>query len=537
MNYREEIAFYLRVLKRRFAHLIVPMVLVGTAGSVIVMSLPSIYSSSGKILVESQQIPNVLVQSTVTALASERVQVLQQRVMTRENVLALADKFSLFANRRNLSKTDLVSLIQSRITFEMIDLEATVKKKARKDQVAIAFSVGFDHEQPGIASKVANELVTIILEDDARNRTKRASDTTEFLKQENERLAQELESAEAQISEFKLKNSIALPEKLAFNMGILERQQQEIQTIDREIRAAEDGKRLLVLEASIRKAQPNAAADGGKAPNIDQQLQALKDQYTERLTLLSENHPQMRAFRKLIATKEAMAATAKASVVEAAPIDLKDPNLSVETRILAEKIAAVDSGNAALQARKAQLISSNNTLQDIIVQTPKIAADLSSMERHRASLQNSSDQMAAKLAQAQLGERLEENQQAERFEVLEAPVVAQEPSRPKRSPLMFIVAGLSVFAGAASAFGADLLSGTIKRSSDLSRRLNLKVLTVIPYIETRREYRRSRIVSILVVLALLAALGFGLLAIHLFYSPLDILALRATAYLKSLVNS
>ena len=115
--------------------------------------------------------------------------------------------------------------------------------------------------------------------------------------------------------------------------------------------------------------------------------------------------------------------------------------------------------------------------------------------------------------------------------------MAQEPSRPKRSPLMFIVAGLSVFAGAASAFGADLLSGTIKRSSDLSRRLNLKVLTVVPYIETRREYRRSRIVSILVVLALLAALGFGLLAIHLFYSPLDILALRATAYLKSLVNS
>ena len=537
MNYREEIAFYLRILKRRFAHLIVPMALVGAAGTAIVTSLPSIYSSSGKILVESQQIPNVLVQSTVTALASERVQVLQQRVMTRENVLALAEKFSLFANRKNLSKSDLVSLIQSRITFEMIDLEAAAKRKAKKDQVAIAFSVGFDHEQPATAAKVANELVTIILDDDARNRTKRASDTTDFLNQENERLGQELKNVEAKISEFKLRNSAALPEKLPFNMGILERQQQEIQTIERDMRTAEDGKKLLALEATIRKVQPNVAADGGKALTVDQQLQALKDQYAERLTILSENHPQMRALRKLITTKEALAETAKASVVEAKPVDLKDPNLSAETRILAEKIAAVDSSNAALEARRKQLIDSNNKLQDIIVQTPKVDAELGSLERQRASLQKSSDEMAAKLAQARLGERLEENQQAERFEVLEAPVVPQEPSRPKRSPLMLIVGGLSLFAGAASAFGADLLSGTIKRSSDLSRRLNLKVLTVVPYIETLREQRKSKIARRLVMLALIAAIGLGLLAIHMFYSPLDILGLRVISYLKSLVNT
>lgn len=536
MNYSEEIAFYSRILKRRLAHLLVPMAVVGAVGTGIVLKLPSIYTSFGKILVESQQIPNVLVQSTVTAQASERVQVLQQRVMTRENILALAEKFSLFAKRKDLSKTDLVSLIQSRIKFEMIDLEAATKKKTKKDQVAIAFSVGFEHEQPGIAAKVANELITIILDDDAKNRTKRASDTTDFLKQESERLARELSKLEGRISEFKLENSAALPEKLAFNMGVLERQQQEIQTIDRDMRVAEDGKRLLTLEANIRKAQPNAVAQGGKTQTVDQQLQALKDQYADRLTVFSENHPQMRALRKLIAVKEALAEDAKAKITDPEPVKLDDPNLSAESRILAEKIAAIDSSNGALDARKSELASSNTSLKDIISRTPQIGAELSTLDRQRDALQKSSDEMAAKLAQAQLGERLEENQQAERFEVLEAPVVPQEPSRPQRAPLMLIVGGLSLFAGAATAFGTDLLSGTIKRSSDLSRRMNLRVLSTVPYIETLKERRRSKWVTRLVLLALVCGLLFGLAAIHFLYSPLDILGIRALSYFKSLVN-
>jgi Tfp pilus assembly protein PilN len=81
-----------------------------------------------------------------------------------------------------------------------------------------------------------------------------------------------------------------------------------------------------------------------------------------------------------------------------------------------------------------------------------------------------------------------------------------------------------------------LLNGTIKRSSDLSRRLNLRVLGSVPYIETMRERRRSKIMAWVVTLVLLAGLVFGLLAVHFFYSPLDIVSLRAVAFLKSLMN-
>ena len=64
------------------------------------MLWPPTYLSEGKILVQSQQIPTELVRPTVTNAAQERIQVIEQRTMTRENLLAIIDKFQLFPDKR-----------------------------------------------------------------------------------------------------------------------------------------------------------------------------------------------------------------------------------------------------------------------------------------------------------------------------------------------------------------------------------------------------------------------------------------------------
>jgi len=58
--------------------------------------LPPVYEASAKILVESQLIPIDLAQPTVTANALERVQAIEQRLMTRDNLLDIVRKFDLF---------------------------------------------------------------------------------------------------------------------------------------------------------------------------------------------------------------------------------------------------------------------------------------------------------------------------------------------------------------------------------------------------------------------------------------------------------
>src|SRR5262245_39202233 len=103
---------YFRLLEKRIFSVLIPFVLVVAAGSAAALLWPPTYLSEGKILVESQQIPTDLVRPTVTATAQERIQVIQQRVMTRDKLLTIMDKYQNFADRRaRWSRSGLLDLM------------------------------------------------------------------------------------------------------------------------------------------------------------------------------------------------------------------------------------------------------------------------------------------------------------------------------------------------------------------------------------------------------------------------------------------
>src|SRR5262249_26826783 len=150
-----------------------------------------------------------LVRPTVTATARERIQVIQQRVMTRENLLAIMDKYQLFANRRDsLSRSELLDLMRENARIEPLELDQARGLGA----LTIAVTVGLTHQRADIATKVANDLITLLLDEDARNRTNRAMETTKFLAREAQRLESDLGSIDAKILELKrqLRSNAAL---------------------------------------------------------------------------------------------------------------------------------------------------------------------------------------------------------------------------------------------------------------------------------------------------------------------------------------
>jgi uncharacterized protein involved in exopolysaccharide biosynthesis len=66
------------------------------------------------------------------------------------------------------------------------------------------FTVGFEYSDPQIARKVAEELVSSILIEDLRDRTSRATDTTQFLAREVQKLQAESAAIDAKIEQAKL---------------------------------------------------------------------------------------------------------------------------------------------------------------------------------------------------------------------------------------------------------------------------------------------------------------------------------------------
>jgi capsular polysaccharide biosynthesis protein len=189
------------ILKRRAPYFVIPFLLIIMVGFAVVAIQRPIYRAQGKILVESPEIPPDLVHPTITEVASQRVQVIQQRIMARDNLMGVVNKYNLFPHERAwMSGTELLDLVRSRMEIKPVELDA---ETAVPGNPTIAFTLSFDYETPSTAMAVANEFLTSILSEDADTRTNNAAETTQFLEQEVKRLQGEHDAVVAQIAAVK----------------------------------------------------------------------------------------------------------------------------------------------------------------------------------------------------------------------------------------------------------------------------------------------------------------------------------------------
>ncbi len=524
-----DLRYYLFVAKRRFWHFLLPMLATLGLGFAVIFSLPKIYNASAKILVESPSINPVIFEAPTAAPAIEQLQALKTRILARENLLKIVDKFLLFKDRRDLSRTDIVDLMNERITFDTLEVNKNIKSQGN-EKSAIVFSIGFDSEDPDAANKVANELMTLVMEEDASIRKTRATDTASFVNKEMDKISRSLADLDEKISAFKIANTGMLPEKLAYNLQNLDKQQQEMAAIDRDAVAGRSQKNLLEIEAKAR--QVDAANRQQVAPNgapvtgltVEAQLTQLKAEYAQ--AGLAPTHPTMRKLARQIEALQVQSDQNKVKFSELKPLDPNDPRLGVDLQLIIKKEQMIDEQLALNAKRRIELEKSVAQLQAIINRTPEIDAQLQNMQRAREALQENLNAQQVKLNIATGSVTAEENNVSEHFVVVEAPARPTEPVRPKLLQLFILATAAALGLGGATAFGTEYLDSTIRRSRDLKQKLNTRLIVTIPYVKTRSEVRRKRGTTSLYLLGFLAVLAGLLLLIHIFYQPLDILYYR-----------
>jgi uncharacterized protein involved in exopolysaccharide biosynthesis len=313
-NYLLEPSFYWQLFKRRWFYFLAPFVVIFAAGAVAAVVWPATYFSQGKILVQSQQIPTDLVRPTVTNAAQERIQVIEQRTMTRENLLAMVEKFQLFPDKRSfLSATQLVELMKKSTKIEpLAEPLAFSQIRSRGDNPTIVFTVGFESADPQTAARVANELVTRILNEDLRDRTSRATDTTKFLAREVQRLQADSAAIDQKIALAKrsqIKSSggpdqsaaqlAQLKLELAQKSAIYSDRHPAMQSLKRQIEALEKvvaptqtGSEIAVpldqLEAQQEAIQKNLEAASTKLATARMGETLEKDQQSEKLEVIEQ---------------------------------------------------------------------------------------------------------------------------------------------------------------------------------------------------------------------------------------------------------
>jgi polysaccharide chain length determinant protein (PEP-CTERM system associated) len=509
-----DIRYYLSRFWSRFPLFVLLALVPAVAGIALAWMLPPVYRSAATILVEGAQIPTELATTTVQTAAQEQVRVIEQRMMTRDNLLGIADRFDLFPDEDELSPTDRVDAVRAATTFEVISLSSS-----RTGEGTIAFTIGFHNDNPVLASRVANEYVTMILDLNVRLRTEAAQDTLAFFNQESERLIRELSALESEIVRFKNENAEALPESLEFRREQTAALQDQLIAVTRE--EIELSQLLFQLEQAQTDPEFALTLEPEDSPQ-QQQLDEMRRELVQQKAIFSESHPNVLALESRIKAVEAMIAATPDTTSD----DPAAGQTSIEVRLTQteERLDLIRVQKAELQAR---IDSLNQTIKD----TPRVEMALNILQRNYANLQLQYDNNSQALAEAAQGEKLELRQKGQRFSVLEQAVQPTEPISPNR-PLIAaggIAAGLILGAGVALVL--ELLNRTVHRSADVARRLGIETLANVPYIFAPGEIARRRLMRLAVACGILALIPAALFAIDSLVMPVDELASQLTARL------
>lgn len=523
-DYQLTLQDYFSILKRRGLLMAAVFVAVFAIAAVVVISMPPIYRSTGTITVESQQIPTDLVPATVTNFANDRVEIIRQRVMTRDNLLAIANRLNLYGDSSNpMAPNITVEIMRAAISVQKFHANIHNPQSA-----IIAFTVSFEHRQPEMAQRVVNELVTLFLNENVQVRTERAAMTTAFLTQEADKLRTELETLETEMANYRLQHGGALAENVVINMNSLQRLEFEMRTAERDLRTSQDELRALEVELASARAGVGLPQQPPTVPSVADaqraELELARVDLARLSSLYTASHPDVRsAHRRVDSLERTVAALPRDETPSG--VAIRTPQDLAVARI-ESRMAAVRSQTQVLETQRNALRGRIDQLEAQLLQVPQVERGIAILTRDLATTRLKYNEIIASVRTAQLAESLEDDQKAERFSLHEPPRTPEHPVKPDRKRLLAMGFFLAIAASGGMAVMLEMLYGRVRGLAAVTAITGQRPLVIIPYITVVAEVARQRQLVIALVAWLAAAGVLGLIALHFLYQPLDILMMK-----------
>lgn len=477
--------------------------------------MPPMYESEAKILVESQQIPNSLARSTVTTGAAERLSLIRQRMMTRDNLQRVIEDLELFEDRTDMTVSQKIAALRDSTKLSPIRLRG---RRARGEGNVSAFTIQVRFPDAKKAAEIANEFVTKTLNQNLRARKERATDTLEFFRLEEERLGRELVEIENQLSRFKNERENSLPGNLRERRNELERISETTFKLEQDALVLEEERSSLIFRLQQIERQ---ALTAGASPE-SQALRKLELQLAQKRAVFSENH---RVVKRLKTQIDALKSTMQPEVEAAENTDSAGERIqSADEQIMRRKVRFIETQLEVLSDQKVALERRRVALEQSIAQTPETETQLNALVRRKKELENQYGVIIQKRADAETGEKLEVNQQAERFEVIENALASDRPISPNRPKILALGSGFAIALAVGLALFLELMNPAIRSAAQMERKLELTPVATIPYIRTSREKSRTRIRFVTLFILIAIALPLTLFAIDTYYQPIQLLA-------------
>ena len=500
-----DLQFYWGLFLRRLPIMLALFLTCVVSAGVSALKLPPTYSTSAQLLVEEAQIPGSMIRAQDEVDANQQLQVIEQRLLTRANLLDIARKYNVFENLSTMTPDSIIEGMRE---------DTRIRRTGGRGQATL-MSISFEARSGQTAANIVNEYVTLILKESTDFRMDRASNTLAFFEQEVERLGNDLNTQSAKIVGFKNENANALPADWTYRQNRQTLLQERQARLERELTALQKQRRDMV---AIFETTGRVDTIGTSLSPAQQQLKQLEFDLQQSLAVYSETNPRIVILRNRIATLE------KTIQEGAATTPQVDPDQQRPVTMFELTMAEMDQRMVNMSEEFRTVTDEVEELATSLQATAGNAILLSALERDFNNIQVRYNEAVGNLNQARVNERIELSAQGQRISVIENATVPQEPSGPNRFKL--IAAGIG--AGGALAVGffmlLEILNRAIRRPVELQSKFGIVPLAVIPYMESQRERMIRRTTLVSAFLAVLIGVPAVLWYIDTSYMPLDILA-------------
>lgn len=559
----------LGMVRRRRKAAIIMFALVLGVFLALALLLPSIYKSSATVLIEQQEIPQDLVRSTVTSFADQRIQMITQRAMTFSRLSEIIKKYDLYEKLRQREPLEqVVEKMRNDIDHQMISADVVDPRSGRPVEATIAFSISYLSHNPQTAQKVANELVSVFLEENLRSRKEKAVQAEEFLGEELGRLRGKASALEENLAAFKEDNLRSLPEQTGLNLSILDREEREYADLNRQLQVLEQQRINLKSQlAQIEPFRPVIGDGEGITLTTEGRIQYLQNRYLSLSAIYSPDHPDVIKVRReldelLAGSTFALDRTFVERQLRILQTELDKLNVTYAPehpaikrhqkqieeyqRVLATLPAessqsTLDSADnpayiqisASLQSveieishlreSRAAVKAKIDEIEAALLNAPRVEKAYRDLTRDLENTVKKYEEVKAKQMEAQMSHALETERKGERFTLIEPPLVPERPLKPNR--LLIAVMGFFAAAGMAGALVwlLEKYDLRIRSVTDVIRVTGQHPLAIVPHIGTLEEAARNRSrvwwVSLSTGCAMVMVLGL----LHWMVLPLDVL--------------
>lgn len=508
------------IARRRWPYVLVAFFVLLIIALAITLKLPSVYRSTGTILIESQVVGPDLIGGQTESYARERIEVLKQLILTRDNFYRIAKDYKLFDldKKSDISQADIYNAMRTHTDIVLLDAE--VGQWGQKS--TFAFQISFDYYDADIPHRVANDIVRLFLDENEKASKTAAAGRTEFLSKEVERLQRDVEKIEAEVTSYKRQHADSLPQNMQMQVASLQRLETDLRATQREYSATQAELRALDVSLESAKAGVGLTTESRNQTPASE-LESLKLEYSKLSGVYSENHPTLKALQRKIDNIEA--------TIDREGVSNK-PVTTTQSIMVSKVQAQIDTANAklrALTAEEASIRSRIRQVESLISKSSQTEGGLVTLMRDYENAKIAYENVKAQLVSAELNQNLELEDKGERFVLVEAPLPADKPIKPNR--MILLLGGIL-----GSIVGAILLAILIEKFDKRIRGvdsivgvLKMQPLATIPYIATQAEIKRKKYMVLYVSSRILLVIIVILVLVHFFFMPLDVLASKVIA--------